>query len=322
MTCPLCKSDDVKAVDHISKDRLRSVYLREYQTDIAKDVTSDMTAYHCQSCDLKYFDPAFTGSQSFYSDLQKFDWYYKDDKFEYDYVAKLIKSKDKVLEVGCGKGAFSALIPSKKYVGLEFSETARDQALLLGRDVRTQSIEDHSKLNEQMYDVVCSFQVIEHTSDPKSFLEGCIRSLKPNGTLILTVPSENSFLEHIQDFALNMPPHHVTKWSDQCLTNLASKNGLELVDLYHEPLNSFHIRWFFTSMVVYQLNKTVGIKHSLLKSPRHWLSHTMAELLYKLIGNLPNAYHGHGHTVIAVYKKSANGTPPKNALGRLTSSQH
>jgi len=310
MKCPLCGSDHTTSIDHISKESLRNVYMREYQTDIDEDVLSDMTLYHCQSCDLKYFDPCYTGGQNFYTSLQKFDWYYKDDKFEYSHVLPYFKTKDKVLEIGCGKGSFSSLIKSKDYTGIEFSETARNIGRFLGRNIITESIEDHADKNTEVYDVVCSFQVVEHTSNPRSFIEGAIKALKPGGTLILTTPSEDSFLQYIQDFALNMPPHHVTKWTDKCLTNLEKQFNIKCVHLYHEPLNSFHIPWFFNSMMVYQLNKTLGISHSTLMKPRHWLSHGIATILFKLFGkNLPSAYHGHGHTVIAVYKKSANGHP-------------
>lgn len=308
--CPLCGSTHVKEIDYVKQSMLRKVYLQEYQTDISEDVNGDMSLYHCASCDLKYFDPCYTGGQQFYSDLQKFEWYYKDEKHEFDYVSKFIKPKQKVLEIGCGKGAFTTKLKTKNYVGLEFSETGRELGRSLGREIYSDTIEDHANANKEVYDVVCSFQVLEHTDKPKSFLEGCVKALKPGGTLILTVPSENSFLEHIQDFALNMPPHHVTKWSDKCLSNICALNGLELVELYHEPLDSFHIPWFFNSMAVSQLNKTLGIKHSLLKHPRHWVSHWVSKLMFKVFGEgLPSAYQGHGHTVIAVYKKSASGRP-------------
>jgi 2-polyprenyl-3-methyl-5-hydroxy-6-metoxy-1,4-benzoquinol methylase len=308
LICPLCGSNHTVIVDFISKESLNNVYLKEYQTDISNDVNSDMHLRHCRSCDLKYFDPCYTGGQNFYTDLQKFEWYYKDDKFEYDYVTPYVKGS--VLEVGCGKGAFSAKIKTKKYKGLEFSETARDTGLGLGRDIVTESIEEHAFKNPEAYDTVVSFQVLEHTSNPRSFVDSCVRALKPGGTLVLTVPSEDSFLQHIQDFALNMPPHHVTKWTDKCLINLEKEFNIKCVHLYHEPLNSFHIPWYFTSMVVYQLNKALGISHSLIRSPRHWLSHKIAKVLFNVLGkDLPSAYQGHGHTVIAVYKKSANGRP-------------
>ena len=308
--CPLCGSEHTGIVDIISKDKLRKVYLKEYQTDIDADVHTDMILNQCNSCDLKYFTPSCTGSQNFYSDLQKFDWYYKDEKLEYDYVTQFIKPKDSVLEVGCGKGAFSAKLKTKKYVGLEFSQTACEMGRQAGRDIYAESIEDHAIVEAGKYDVVCSFQVLEHTSNPKSFIESCVKCLKPGGTLILTVPSEDSFLQHIQDFALNMPPHHVTKWTDKCLINIQNLFDVKHVLNYHEPLNSFHIPWYYTSMVVHQLNKTLGIRHSLIKSPRHWFSHWVAKLMFKVFGeDLPSAYQGHGHTVIAVYKKSASGHP-------------
>lgn len=310
MNCPLCGSIHTVSVDYISKEQLRKVYLKEYQTDISADVKTDMHLYHCTSCDLKYFEPCYTGSQNFYEDLQKFDWYYKDDKYEYDHVLSWIKKNDAVLEVGCGKGAFSNLLKTKNYTGIEFSDNARNIGRFFGRNIITESIEHHADNNPEKYDVVCSFQVIEHTSNPRSFIEGCIKTLKPGGTLILTTPSEDSFLQYIQDFALNMPPHHVTKWSDKCLTSLEKEFNIKCVHLSHEPLNSFHIPWYFNSMAVHQLNKTLGIKHSLLKSARHWISHAIAHLTFRMFGkDLPSAYQGHGHTVIAVYKKSANGHP-------------
>ena len=310
--CPLCGSFHVKNVDKISKDRLRSVYLKEYNTDIRRMVKEDLDLFHCQDCDLKFFNPCVTGDQDFYSDLQKFEWYYKDDKYEYGYVTKFFQDTDSVLEIGCGKGAFSKLIPHKNYVGLEFSENAKMLANADGIDVRNESIEYHAQSNSEKYDVVCSFQVVEHVTSPKAFLENAVACLKPGGTFILTCPSEDSWLQYKQDFALNMPPHHVSKWTDKCLINIGKQFGIEMVEIHHEPLNSFHIPWFFNSMVVYQLNKTLGISHSLIKTPSHWFSDAVAKLLFLIFGrNLPEAFHGHGHTVIAVYKKSANGVPPK-----------
>ena len=49
-----------------------------------------------------------------------------------------------------------------------------------------------------------------------------------------------------------------------------------------------------------------------MKTPSHWFSQAVAKVLYYLFGrDLPEAFHGHGHTVVAVYKKSADGVPPK-----------
>jgi 2-polyprenyl-3-methyl-5-hydroxy-6-metoxy-1,4-benzoquinol methylase len=304
--CPLCGDTHFDEVDHISKARLRSLYLKEYNTDIGHLVTEDLSLYQCSNCDLKFFDPSFTGDQNFYRDLQKFDWYYKDDKLEYHYAKDFIKKNNSVLEIGSGKGAFSKLLATKKYMGLEFSEGASELAALEGIEVRSQSIEDHAVLNHEKYDVVCSFQVIEHTSDPKSFMQASVDCLKPGGKLILAVPCEDSFLCYIQDFALNMPPHHVTKWSLSTLKHLESQFGVKVVDIYQEPLNEFHIPWFLTSMFGYLLNRLLGIKHSLATKPSHWFSHSLAKFLANRFSKyLPKSYQPYGHTVIVVYEKYA-----------------
>ncbi|MGV2387332.1 MAG UNVERIFIED_CONTAM: hypothetical protein LVR29_00250 [Microcystis novacekii LVE1205-3] len=47
-----------------------------------------------------------TGSENFYEKLQVFDWYYLEEKNEYDYASQFIKPSDSVLEIGCGKGSF------------------------------------------------------------------------------------------------------------------------------------------------------------------------------------------------------------------------
>lgn len=302
--CPLCGSHDIDFVEEIKKKDLIKVYKKEYDIDISNDILFDFSLLHCGNCDLKYFDPCYTGSQKFYTDLQKFDWYYKSDKYEYDYVLPFIKSRDSVLEIGCGSGRFSKKLKTKKYVGLEYSENAKEIAAQDGIDIRNESLAYHAMSLKKPYDVVVSFQVLEHVSDPKGFIMSALSCLKPGGLFILTVPSEDSWLQYKQDFSLNMPPHHVTKWTDKCLTNIAELYNIKHVHLHHEPLNSYHIPWYLNSMLVYQLNRTLGFKHSLISRIKHLPSQILAKLISTAVGHAcPTAFHAHGHTVISVYKK-------------------
>jgi len=90
-----------------------------------------------------------------------------------------------VLEVGCGKAAFAGHIPkSAEYAGLEFSTQAKEMALLRGIEIKNMSIEDFAiKINENRdmesagFDVVCSFQVLEHVANPNQFLSAKIACL-------------------------------------------------------------------------------------------------------------------------------------------------
>jgi len=304
MKCPLCGNLKTELVETLTKNEIRNVYKQEYDIDVKEDIVHDISLRHCDNCDLKFFDPASTGGQKLYTDLQKFDWYYKSEKYEYDYVLPFIKPKDSVLEIGCGRGTFSKKLKTKNYVGLEFSENAKELAAQDGIDIRNESIAYHAMTLKKQYDVVVSFQVLEHVSDPRGFIMSALACLKPGGTLILTVPSEDSWLQHKQDFALNMPPHHVTKWTDQCLINISKAFNIKHTHLHHEPLNSYHIPWYLNSMLVYQLNRTLGIKHSLVKKPKHWFSQSLSHIVSKLLGNdCATAFQANGHTVVSVYKK-------------------
>jgi hypothetical protein len=91
MKCPLCNNTHTDLIETLTKDEIINVYLKEYDIDVTEDIKKDIDLRHCGNCDLKYFDPASTGGQKLYTDLQKFDWYYKSEKYEYDYVLPFLK---------------------------------------------------------------------------------------------------------------------------------------------------------------------------------------------------------------------------------------
>lgn len=47
-------------------------------------------------------------------------------------------------------------------------------------------IEDHAEEYPNFYDVIVSSEVLEHVIDKTSFLRGCVKCLKPGGSLFLT----------------------------------------------------------------------------------------------------------------------------------------
>ena len=302
--CPLCASTNTDEIDFVSRKRLNDAYIAEYGIDIMEDVQTDMPLAKCNDCDLRYFYPAYPGGQSFYDKLQQFEWYYKEEKYEYHYVSKMFKGTGSVLEIGCGTGEFSSHIPMQSYRGLEFSEVAVQKGIAKGRNISSETIEVHAQQNREKYDVVCSFQVLEHVVNPQSFIAACLACLKPHGVLILTTPSEDSWLQYKQDFCLNLPPHHITRWTDRCFNNVAKQFNLRLEDIHHEPLDDFHHPWYLNAFFVYMINKKLGIKHSVLRQPKHWLSHKISDWIVKTIGkDIPNAFQGYGHTAVAVFKK-------------------
>jgi len=82
----------------------------------------------CQSCDLRFFSEVPAATENLYEELQKFDFYYQSEKPEFDFAKSLIGSRDAVLEVGCGAGAFGASITCGSYVGLELTSSSAARA--------------------------------------------------------------------------------------------------------------------------------------------------------------------------------------------------
>jgi SAM-dependent methyltransferase len=270
VSCPACTADSASGIEQLASSDLVDCY-RGRGIDVAAyfAATPEIRLYRCGVCDLRFFAPHCAGDAAFYEQLQKFDWYYQDEKPEYGFANKFIASGSSVLEVGCGKGAFRSWLPAAvEYTGLEYNDEAVRRAQAAGLNVVKQSVESHVASGTQKYDVVCSFQVLEHVTDPKEFVHACVQALAPGGKLILAVPSEDSFIALAPNAPLNMPPHHVLRWTDLALNNLAQREGLSIVDLWHEPVASFHQDWHvqtlaFHYFVMCGLSRTRLIDRSL-----------------------------------------------------------
>jgi 2-polyprenyl-3-methyl-5-hydroxy-6-metoxy-1,4-benzoquinol methylase len=241
-----------------------------------------------------------TGDDLFYSKFQKLNWYYLDDKEEYQYAKKYIKETDHVLDVGSGKGAFAKLLPNNKYVGLDFSLNAKKMAKEGGLLIHNESIQEHAKKHPGEYDIVCSFQVLEHVSDPYFFIEAQIKTLKINGLLIFSVPSEDSFLTCVVNGILNLPPHHVTRWTDTTLKKIAELFNLDLIEIHHEALQDIHKKLYMSTTIEKLFLPPKLIDMSL---KRIIVNHVSKVVSIIEIYRLGKDFKPKGHSVLCVYRK-------------------
>ena len=91
-----------------------------------------------------------------------------------------------VLDVGCFSGGFlNGLNNNADVYGVEIHEQAADRAKGLGVNIIE---DDYERLGSlaQTFDVVTSFDVIEHTYTPASFLRSLAHVTKPNGEIIIS----------------------------------------------------------------------------------------------------------------------------------------
>ena len=281
VTCPLSGSQNVSLLASLNTVDLAKLYRRKFKIDVSTEFgnITEINLYHCLDSDLRFFYPMVTGSHTFYETLQKFDWYYLDEKYEYTFAGEFVKRSDSVLEIGCGKGVFAKKISSDRYLGLEFNQKAIGTAAKEGITVLRESIQAHAEAHPNKYDVVCAFQVLEHIADIHSFVSSSLACLKEGGLLIYSIPSADTFIALVTNHILNMPPHHVSWWSDQCLYYTAKLFSLKVLAIQHEKLAANHRRWYASTIIMESFRNWLKLKPVVLdRSMGHELLNMTATL--------------------------------------------
>lgn len=113
----------------------------------------------------------------------------------YKFVLRLLKSNDKVLEVGCGSGVGTAILGqfcnSIHGIDVKENEILDARQLPSPSNVTYEQIDffDYSAIEK--FDVILSLDVIEHLKDTErqKFIEKCRMLLNINGMLIIGTPS-------------------------------------------------------------------------------------------------------------------------------------
>lgn len=92
-----------------------------------------------------------------------------------------------------------------------------------------------------------------------------------------------------------MPPHHISRYSDRALKNIAQIFDLELLEIYHEPIQSVHFDFYKATIWAKYLLKTTLIDRGILRKFVNRFG-----VLGRRFMRIPA--NEIGHTVIAVYR--------------------
>lgn len=247
---PLTNSHDVTLIETINTNTIIKQWKSLYDIDVSSEFhgIDEFFLYRCNQTGLYFFYPqTISGSENLYQQLQKIDWYYMPDKWEHTVAIEELKT-DKclyVLEVGSGDGFFiqQGLDSGLHIKGIELNQKAVKTAISKRLPVEYRDLEDIAVQYPETVDALCCFQVLEHIADPKTFLSNALRLLKPNGKLIISVPNCDSFLGK-KNLLLDMPPHHMLRWSANSLQELENLFPLKLERVERESLAEYHITSF------------------------------------------------------------------------------
>lgn len=241
--CPLCERTQGKVIDEISYHSIWSALADEWGAAFDDEVKRKHTPgdkaslLECANCGLHFFSPAMAGDSAFYSQLTSTaPNYYSDDKWDFEAALETMGAGDLLLDVACGAGAWLRRADAKgvNAYGIDTNPAAIAQAKNMGLQAECCTVERFSTENTGRFDVVTSFQVIEHIPAVLPFVKAAADCLKPGGKLILTVPNRlRSFRRPLEP--LDCPPHHVSRWSEDQFTVLAQLAGLTLTAVQYQP---------------------------------------------------------------------------------------
>lgn len=142
---------------------------------------------------------------------------------------------DSLLEIGAGFGTFCVELKSrnlfKRVVAVEptpdLAETCRQKGLEVIQDV----IENINFNDDEKFDVVVNFEVIEHIFSPKKFILNCSKLLKKSGLFIVTCPNGQGFDFLILGEKCNSLNHeHLNYFNPTSLSLLLENNGFEVLE--------------------------------------------------------------------------------------------
>lgn len=233
----------------------------------------------CSACGLVFLSPRPEAAEmlGFYGE----DYYGGEDRkfrFGLEVLRRLLAgararrarryfpSSGKVLDVGCGQGAFLGLMQEKgwKGYGTELSPRSASRAIQTGLWVSAGEIQEN-QFSPDFFDLITFWHVLEHLREPAAVLKRLRPMLRRGGIVAVSTPNVESWQARIfgADWFHLDAPRHLFLFSPGTLEKFMAAHGFRLLTLSHfcweqNPygwLQSFLNRAGFRSNSLYTLLK-------------------------------------------------------------------
>ena len=230
--CPWCWSEDTK------------LYLKLIDEFLTKE---PFEIHVCASCGLLFTEPRPDAAHigSYY----KSENYFSHQENKKGFVPKLyekvkhvnLKNKykmttegmkaGKMLDIGCGVGDFLKTMEEHQWqvFGIEPDEDAKN---IVRKRTKAElySPSEIVKLQDESFDLITLWHVLEHIEDLNNELNELKRLIKRSGRIVIAVPNYKSYdgQYYKQYWGAYDVPRHLSHFNKQTLSKIFASKGLEL----------------------------------------------------------------------------------------------
>ena len=210
--------------------------------------------YKCDHCDLMCWHP-----MTFLKDQYKDDLSYMQHAlgeilkpYHFNALNSLkrrfsgSKNKIKILEIGCGNGSFLKLVRDRLNLDIDcYGIDLNPGAIEYARTIAGENVfymdffEDNPKFEIESFDIICFFEVLEHQTDLKRFMQKTTGLLRPGGFLMGSVPNREKYRPLGKRGTDDYPPHHFLWWNEKALSYIMETFCLDNREI--EACNSWSI---------------------------------------------------------------------------------
>lgn len=162
------------------------------------------------------------------------------------------RKKNKILDIGCGQGDFLLAAKDRGWdvYGNEYSSSA--VKLCTDKDICMQQGDfDVSFFGEEQFDIVTSFEVLEHTNKPHELINSVTTSLRIGGLFYLTTPNFNSSLKYIEGdgFSIICYPEHISFYTKKSIQVLLDQYPLKKIKIITTGINIYKFKNYIKELI-------------------------------------------------------------------------
>jgi len=267
VNCVICGSKNYKVLYRDSVENGNDGVFRFRQSD-PNNTTRQIV--QCKKCGLIFTSPRENEEtlNKIYSNVIDMD-YIKESSWKlksFIWNRKKIEeyiSGGKILDVGCGHGFFLETLSSNwEGYGIDPSVSSVEIAKKKGCNV-VAGVLDETQFPPEFFDCITFIHVLEHTSNPKKFLEKSNKLLRMGGIIYIEIPDIDSALARL--FKRNwwyIMRFHTYYFTKNTLGILLKDTGYEPIE-WIKPIKTWSIKYIFWKLI--PLGEPFRILYNLMK---------------------------------------------------------